>query len=214
MHIEFLIEDSSGGKALDSIVPKILGDNGANHTWRIHSYKGIGKLPTDLGTRADPAKRILLQRLPQILNGYSKTHGIDAIVIVVDSDKRNANEFLNELREIANAFNSPNHILVNLATEEIEAWYLGDSRAIRTAYPQAKGSVLDSYIQDSACNTWELLADAVYPGGYKKIKKLGWPAPGQLKHEWAEKIAPLLNIEENRSPSFCCFRDDLKRVTS
>jgi hypothetical protein len=72
--------------------------------------------------------------------------------------------------------------------------------------------VLGRYIQDSACDTWELLADAIYPGGVAAVKKVGWPLPGQVKHEWAEKIGPLLDPDRNVSPSFCKFRDGIRRL--
>jgi len=37
------------------------------------------------------------------------------------------------------------------------------------SYPRAKRDVLDRYVQDRVCGTWELLADAVYPGGSTAI---------------------------------------------
>ena len=45
MHLEVLVEDKSGSIALDHILEKILGAKGSVHTWRIHPYKGIGRLP-------------------------------------------------------------------------------------------------------------------------------------------------------------------------
>lgn len=70
------------------------------------------------------------------------------------------------------------------------------------------------YVQDSACDTWELLADAVHLGGSAAIKKCGWPLPGQVKHEWAEKIGPLMDPERNISPSFGKLRDGLRRLVA
>lgn len=79
-------------------------------------------------------------------------------------------------------------------------------------YPRAKREVLARYVQDSVCNTWELLADAVHAGGATAIKKAGWPLPGEIKHEWAEKIGPHMRIDQNSSPSFMKFRDGLLRL--
>ncbi len=79
-------------------------------------------------------------------------------------------------------------------------------------FPRAKRDVLDRYEQDSVCDTWELLADAVHAGGAAAIKKAGWPLPGQLKHEWAEKIGPFMSLHQNVSPSFGKFRDGLFRL--
>ena len=102
--------------------------------------------------------------------------------------------------------------MFRLAVEEIEAWYLGDIKAILRAYPRAKRNILERYVQDSVCGTWELLADAVYAGGAADLRKQGWPAPGRAKHHWAEQIGPHLDLEDNTSPSFAKFRDGLRRL--
>ena len=89
---------------------------------------------------------------------------------------------------------------------------LGDRQALLAAYPRAKKDVLGRYQQDSVCGTWELLADAIHPGGVAAIQKAGWPLPGEIKHGWAEAIGPLMDIEINQSPSFHKFRDGLRRI--
>ena len=212
MHIEILIEDSSGEKLLQLLVPQILGEFGAPHTWRIHAYKGIGRIPKGLTSRGDPAKRILLEQLPRLLMGYGKTAGIDAVLVVLDSDGRNCTAFLEELASLLDTCNPRPRTLFRLAIEEMEAWYFGDRRAVLSAYPRAKREVLERYRQDSVCGTWEILADAIYPGGSAAIRKAGWPLPGQVKHEWADSIGPFMSLEENISPSFLKFRDGLYRL--
>jgi hypothetical protein len=212
MHIEFLVEDSSGEKLLAQLLPRILGEQGELHTWRLKAYKGIGRIPAGLTAKADPAKRMLLDQLPRLLQGYGKTPGIDAVVVVLDTDRRNCKDFLQELTALAQNCNPAPRTLFRLAVEEMEAWYLGDREALLKAYPRAKREVLERYVQDSACGTWELLADAVHAGGVAAIKKAGWPLPGQIKHEWAEKIGPFMNLDDNASPSFGKFRDGLARL--
>lgn len=91
-------------------------------------------------------------------------------------------------------------------------WY-SDRQALLAAYPSARVGVLDDYVQDSACDTWECLAKAIYPGGVAAIKKRGWPLPGQVKCDWAGRIGPLLDPEANLSPSFAKFRDGLRRLS-
>jgi len=208
MHIEILVEDSSGAKLLEVLLPQLLGKN----TWRIHPYKGIGKIPQGIGKKTDPAKRILLDQLPKLLRGYEKTPGIDAVVIVLDTDNRDCTTFLAELKVVADNQNLLLKTMFRLAIAEIEAWYFGDQDALLAAYPRAKQDVMRTYVQDSVCDTWELLADAVYMGGSMAIKKAGWPLPGQVKHEWAIKIAPLMDLDRNVSPSFCKFRDGLRQL--
>ncbi|MDP1681999.1 MAG: DUF4276 family protein [Burkholderiales bacterium] len=214
MHIEILVEDSSGEKLLQVLLPQFLGPQGEPHTWRLHAYKGIGRIPPGLVTKADPTKRILLDQLPKLLRGYGKTPGIDAVVVVLDTDKRDCAAFLSELKAATDVCNPAPTILFRLAIEEIEAWYLGDQDALLAAYPRAKRDVLGKYVQDSVCGTWELLADVVHSGGSAAIKKAGWPLPGQVKHEWAEKIGPLMDPERNISPSFGKLRDGLRRLVA
>ena len=214
MHIEILVEDSSGEKLLQALLPQLLGPQGEQHSWRLHNYKGIGRIPQGLTPKTDAAKRILLDRLPKVLRGIGKTPGIDAVVIVLDTDKRDCVAFLAELKAVANINDSLPNTLFRLAIEEIEAWYFGDHAALLAAYPRAKREALGRYVQDSVCGTWELLADAVHAGGSAAIKKAGWPLPGQLKHEWAKKIGPLMDPDRNTSPSFGKFRDGLRRLVA
>ena len=42
MHFEFLTEDQSSARAMEILVPKLLG---TEHTFRMHPYKGIGRIP-------------------------------------------------------------------------------------------------------------------------------------------------------------------------
>lgn len=212
MHIEFVVEDSSGAKLLGILLPELLGPEGPTHTWRIHPYKGIGRIPPGMKKGGDPAKRILLDQLPRLLRGYAKTPGVDAVVVVLDTDQRDCKTFLQELKELAVACGTQSTTMFRLAIEELEAWYLGDQPALLKAFPRAKLSVLAGYVQDSQCDTWELMANAVYPGGATAVKRVGWPLPGQIKNEWAEKIGPHMSLYSNRSPSFCKLRDGLARL--
>lgn len=212
MHLEILVEDASGLTLLETLVPKILGEQGAPHTWRLLSYKGVGNIPKGLKATGDPAARILLDRLPALLRGYAKTPGVDALVVVLDSDRRDCKDLLAELHALQADCASQSTVLFRLAIEELEAWYFGDQQAILAAYPRAKQQIFRGYAQDSICGTWEFLAEALYPGGMKAVRKSGWPLPGQLKHEWARAIGPHMDIERNQSPSFGKLRDGLRRL--
>jgi len=214
MHMEVLVEDSSGAKLIDMLLPVVIGPHGEPHTWRVHPYKGIGRLPAGLTAKQDPAKRALLDQLPRLLAGYGKTPGIDAVVVVLDTDQRDCTTFLKELKALLRRCQPAPNTLFRLAIEEMEAWLLGDRQAVLAAYPRAKKVILDGYQQDSACGTWELLADAVYPGGSAAIRAAGWPLPGQIKHEWAREIGPRMDVEYNLSPSFCKLRDGLRRLVA
>ena len=214
MHFEILVEDASGKIALESILEKIIGPNGQGHTYKIISYKGIGRIPKDLRGTTDPQKRILLDRLPKLLKGYGKSlqNFPAAVVVVVDLDNKDCLVFKQELVDILRNCTPQPTTLFRIAIEEGEAWLLGDRNAVKSVYPRVKEQVLNTYVQDSICGTWEKLADAVYPGGSQKLKKLGWPYTGQAKCEWAKNIAPHLDVETNRSRSFQVFRDGIRNL--
>ena len=213
MHLEVLIEDQSGSIALEHILEKIMGANGNAHTWRMHFYKGIGRLPTNLRGVTNPSSRILLDQLPRILRGYGMSLSeSSAVLVVVDSDDWDCVAFKQELLGVLNACNPRPKTLFRIAIEECEAWLLGDRAAIKSAYSNAEDSVLNNYVQDSVCGTWEVLADAVQPGGSSTLKKLGYPATGIAKCDWAGKIAPHLDVNKNQSKSFQVFRDGVRNL--
>ncbi len=214
MHFEILVEDASGKIAMESIIGKILDPNEPAHTYKIFSYKGLGRIPKDLRGKIDPQKRILLDRLPRLLRGYGKSlQAFPAVVVVVvDLDDKDCLVFKQQMLNVLSACNPQPTALFRIAIEEGEAWLLGDHNAIKTAYPNAQNAVLDYYVQDSICGTWEKLADAIYPGGSQQLKNLGWPHTGQSKCEWANNIAPHLDVDSNQSRSFQVFRDGIRKL--
>lgn len=212
MHFEILVEDKSGKKALDILVPKIIQNN---HTFKVIAYKGIGRIPRNLSPTSDPKKRILLDQLPRLLRGYGKTYPQNNrsypvnVIIVCDLDDKSLDSFHKELLSILDNCRPQPNAFFCFAIEEGEAWFLGDLPAINNAYPNAISEVLNSYNNDSICETWEKLADAIYPGGSLKLKNQPWFVIGEEKSIWAEKISPNMDINNNESPSFCYFRDKL-----
>ena len=216
MHFEILVEDASGKTLLEQIVPKILGPKGKPNQYRIVNiqelkYRVMAALPRKQA-RTLPWDVILSQTLAIQLRAYSKALGRkhSVLVIVVDLDTRNLAHFRNNLEEVFQN-NAPNlEGGVRLAVEEIEAWILGDQKAIRRAYPLVREYILTSYEQDSACGTWEVLADALFHGGSERLTELGYPLIGREKCRWAENIGQYMDVESNRSPSFRAFRDLLQ----
>lgn len=216
MHFEILVEDQSGKKALDILVPQIIGDE---HTFRVRSYKGIGHIPKNLRGESDYSKRLLLNDLPKQLRAYGRTYAKNqgtypvAVIVVCDLDDRCLKTFREELFRVLNACHPKPETRFCIAIEEGEAWLLGDFEAIRTAFPKAKETVLQSYVNDDICGTWERLADAVYPGGAPALSKKGWHMIGAEKSKWAKAIAPKMDISNNRSDSFCYFCRKLTELT-
>ncbi len=212
MHFEILVEDQSGKKALEIIIPKIIGEQ---DTFKIHWYKGIGRIPKNLTPHSNPSKRILLSQFPKILKGYGETFAgypkgyPAAVILVCDLDDKCLVEFRNQLFAILEECPQKPTTRFCFAIEEGEAWFLGDFEAIKSAYPKAKNSVLKGYINDSICGTWELLADAIYPGGSTKLSAKGWQAIGSEKSRWAERISPYMDVNDNNSPSFIHFKEKI-----
>lgn len=212
VRFEILIEDASGEILLRSLLPNVLG---AAHTYRTHAYKGIGRLPRNLRDTADPAKRfLLLYQLPRVLAGYgaSLDRAAEAVVVIVDLDDKDCLQFKQEMVHVWKSCHPAPQALFRIAIEETESWMLGDRAAILAAFPRAKTHVLDTYIQDSICGTWEKLADAIHPGGAMALKKAGWPRIGEAKCDWARKIGPHMDVDRNSSKSFRVFRDGLRKL--
>jgi hypothetical protein len=215
MHIEILVEDLSGKKALDILVDRLVQTDA---TFRVHPYKGIGRIPKNMRDAADPSKRILLTNLPKLLKGYGRTfqgYGRNykaAVIVVCDLDDKHRRHFLAELEAVLESCNPKPETRFCIAIEEGEAWLLGDIPAILSVYPGADRDVLASYVNDSICGTWEKLADAVYHGGAKALANKGWQAVGAEKTRWAEDIPPRMDVETNASPSFCFFRDQVRSL--
>ncbi|WP_428560105.1 MAG: hypothetical protein ACP59X_15785 [Solidesulfovibrio sp. DCME] len=213
MHFEVLVEDLSGQKALEILLPRVIG---SEHTYRTHAYKGLGSLQRNLQAHSDPTTKQLLANLPAILRAHGKAYAASPrhypVIVVCDLDDKCPRAFRRELLAILDVCDPKPHAVFCLAVEEGEAWLLGDLAAVKTAYPKAKNAVLDSYANDAVCGTWELLADALYPGGAKALKKKGSGVAGEQKRQWAEAITPHMDIEHNNSPSFRYFRDKLRQL--
>ncbi len=210
MHFAILVEDASGKAMLDILVPKILGPD-SEHSFEIHPYKGIGHIPKGLSPKTDPEKRILLDQLPRILAGFGQTFASygkaypAAVIVVCDLDNRNEQAFRSELSAVLERVGKAPSTAFCLAIEEGEAWLLGDMAAIKKAFPKAKDAVLASYVNDSICGTWELLADALYPGGARVLEAQGYRVAGAEKFRWAREISPHMDVDNNESPSFRDF---------
>lgn len=213
MYFQFLIEDQSGGVLIEAIMQKVIGDNN-NVTYDIKPFRGIGGF-TQRNTVKETKTGKLLNDLATYLRGFNKSlSGIPAaIIVIVDNDYRETIAFQSQLKQVAlTNLITIDHIFC-IAVEEIEAWLLGDEEAVLTAYPRAKQQVLNAYVQDSICGTWEVLSDAVYPGGLNKMRKecSSYIEKGKQKAEWAKNIGIHMDLDANRSPSFNYFITELYR---
>ncbi|MEO5377815.1 MAG: DUF4276 family protein [Magnetococcus sp. DMHC-6] len=216
MHFEILVEGQSELIALSILMEKIIGPYKRPHTWKIHQHRGIGTLPEQPHLPPNRNDQTLLHNLPHKLRAYGKAMQGDAMVVVlVDLDDRSdCRHFKQQLVELLNSCPTKPTCLFRIAVEELEAWYFGDSDAIRSAYPHAISEILSSYIQDSQCGPWETMADAIYPEGRMALCSSGKRSSLVLaqKLKWTKAIAPKMDVERNTSPSFKCFRDGLRNA--
>ena len=213
MHFEILIEDQSGKELLEILVPKIISLQ--ENSFNITPFKGLGKIPDDLHKEPDPKKRQLLNKLQAILRAYGKWSMKDdvSVIVVVDCDTRDCHTFKQELMEVLNFCNPKPVVFFRIAIEEIEAWLLGDISALEKAYPKMNKSEYAKYKQDLPVGTWEKLADITLSASLAKyLKKAAYPEVGKQKFEWAHKIGKYMNINNNASQSFNCFRIKLQEL--
>lgn len=211
MHLDFLIEDVSGKIMLEILLPKVLP---AGVSYTIYSYKGVGRIPGKMHSAKAIKGKQLLDNLPRLLNGFGRTYHNwgesykGHVVVIFDLDDKSLDEFLAQLHQLLEWCQVAPETSFCMAIEEGEAWFLGDANALFKAYPHAKRQVLKTYKQDSICGTWEKLADVV---GYDYRDK-SYQEVGLKKREWAEKITPYMEAENNQSPSFQYLMDELKRI--
>jgi hypothetical protein len=208
MHLEFLVEDSSGAAALEILVPRILGED-SGHTWNVHAYRGIGRLPKGMKPNSDPAARALLNQLPKLLQGYgaawSNSEVDMAVIVVCDLDDRCLKAFRGELDAVLAKCRPAPTTRFCIAVKELENWYLGDFAGLQKTYPRLAGKLPKRHPDETQQGTWEFLADLVLRGGADSLRDKGGPGIGEQKHQWAKQICPVLAIESNRSPSFQYF---------
>ena len=197
MHLEFLLEERSAEVALRAILPKIVSFD-VSH--RFHVFQG---------------KHDLLKQLPVRLKSYRlKIRNDCRIVVLVDEDRENCHQLKAELEHIAHdegfvtkssaARHSDFQVVNRLAIEELEAWFFGDPKAIRAAYPK----IPDGFhrwreyqnpdaIADGTCEALERLLRQFYRRRYAKTKM-------------ARMIAPHMEPDRNKSKSFQVFVEGVK----
>lgn len=216
MYFQFLIEDKSTEILINHVMEKIKEKYPDQYIdFNIKSFKGIGHLSAK-GSLQERKGSGLLNNLHSYLRGFDRALAqmpLAAIIVVLDNDKRDCTEFQNTLDNIAKECVQLTDCAVCIAVKEMEAWLLGDENAIYSAYPNAKKKHLKSYEQDGICDTWEVLANMLFPGGLAALQKKSrnsYSIIGIAKSEWADKIGRELNLERNISPSFNRFLHTLQ----
>lgn len=221
MHLEILVEDKSGGIILAALVNSLLRNyKGEKWTYSIHPHRGVGKVDFSWNEPPKPHTASLLNLLPAKLRAYRKVLSqpgfqcVDEILVVVlDADDNSPDELRSAIRRMGRLFAPEIGLVIGVAVEELEAWALADESALAAAFPDYDRDLYATYKQDAVCGTWETLARIIMPPHQaQQLIAVGYPAVGAYKHYWASALAKNLAAENNRSPSFRKFKNDLYQM--
>lgn len=201
MHFQILVEGESEVRFFKRLMPFLHGEHGVVHSWNVHKHQGIGSLPTDLNALPSKSNNSLLHNLPAKLRAYEKiANPLNRIIILIDIDTSDKAELLDQLNNLKNTQSPNTDVRFVLACEELEAWYMGDRGALIQYNPNINITILNSYVQDSICGTWEILMRADEPS-LLKPRTPYWKSLNK-KVEWSKKITPYMDFSNNASPSF------------
>lgn len=173
--IEILVEEPSMKEFLNIFLPRVLDDYWVlNQNIFIRSFQG---------------KSDLQKNIPSKIKAYSHWHEPIGVVILQDQDSNDCIELKKRLIELCQN-NGDCPTLVRIVCRELESWYLGDFEAIGKSYP---GFKFEKHINKSK------FRDPDTCNAYHDLKKI---LPEFQKVDGAKRIAPNINITNNRSNSF------------
>jgi hypothetical protein len=192
--MEVLVEAPSMEEVLRYLLPKIIGNRAG---WKVINMRSKGRL---------------MKELPNRLRGYKKR--IDRgekikIIVLVDRDNDDCHALKQQLEAMAHnaglqtkatagkggAFQVVNRI----AIEELEAWFIGDTKALQSAFTSLRGIRFpNSFSNPDNGGTCERLHHFLKQNG---IYRNSFP-----KIEAARNIAKHMDPARNRSRSFQVFQ--------
>jgi hypothetical protein len=174
--IEILVEEPSMKEFLTILLPNILNKQwNLNENYFIRSFEGKSDLQKNIPSKV------------KFLSNWN--HEAAGVVIMQDQDSSDCKVLKQKLTDICNQ-NGDCPKLVRIICRELESWYLGDFLAVNKAYTSFKHQ---NYINKSKfripdnCNAFD------------ELKKI---LPEFQKVGGAKKIAPFINIQDNKSESF------------
>lgn len=202
--LEILVEGTSDQPTVRVILEKYFRLV-ENQDFRIHPHQGRGNLSKNPHQEPDPKHRGLLDLLPAKLKAYGSLSKDRCVVVLVDADDTPCQELKAELIELHRKLKfRPSCALFRIAVEETESWFVADPDAVKKAYPKAKISDLARVKPDSIVGAWELLA--------KAIGRKAENCSRADKTEWANKIAPHLDLDNPKSPSLKAFLTGINKL--
>ena len=193
--LEVLVEEPSAKVALDIVLKQLVPED---HRFSVRDYG---------------SKRKLLKELPKRLAAYAKRirkREDLRILVLIDQDSDDCEVLKQKLEADAvgcglatksrpdsqGRFRVVNRIVV----EELESWFIGDPAALRRAFPKLPPENFKGIFakpDNQGNKAWE--------NSHRLLKKHGIFRNSYPKIEAARKIAPHIDCDRNRSPSFRQF---------
>ncbi len=192
IRLQVLVEEPSAEEALRHLLPKIVNEKAR---WKIINMRN---------------KSRLLKELPARLRAYRVriNKGEDLrIIVLVDRDDDDCEALKRRLESMAReaglhtksapADDGRFHVVNRIVIEELESWFMGDPKALRTAFPRLPARFPGNFNNPDNGGTWERLhrflrRHGIYRNHYPKI-------------DASRKIAPHLDPGRNQSRSFRQF---------
>lgn len=194
MQIEILVEEQSAEEALRHLLPRVLKNRARARVINLGSkYKLLKVLPKRLTAYGQ-----------RIASGESLR-----VVVLVDRDDDDCEQLKAELERMAAAAGLPTKsspaadgrfmVLNRIVIEELESWFIGDASALRKAFTSLPKVEQNRGIFRNPDNggSWEAL--------HRFLKRHGIYKSSFPKIDAARRIAPHLDIQQNRSRSFQVF---------
>jgi hypothetical protein len=188
-----IVEEPSAEKALRHLLPKIVG---RKTKFKIINMRGKGRL---------------LRKLPAGLKAYRERIRREKdlrILVLVDRDADDCKKLKQRLESAARDAGLPTKtrpagdgyfLVVNrIVVEELESWFIGDTAALRKAFPRLSDKFPANFATPDNGGTGERL--------HRFLRKQGIYRQHYAKIEAADKIAAHMDPQCNRSRSFQHFR--------
>lgn len=201
MQIEILVEEQSAEEALRHLLPRLLKNRARARVINLGSkYKLLKVLPERLAAYSQ-----------RIASGESLR-----VVVLVDRDDDDCEQLKAGLERMTAAVGLPTKsspaadgrfiVLNRIVIEELESWFIGDPSALRKAFTSLPKIEQNSGIFRNPDNggSWEAL--------HRFLKKHGIYKSSFPKIDAARRIAPHMDIQQNRSRSFQIFVDGIEAL--
>jgi len=197
MFFHVLVEGVSDVPTVGEILRRQIGLTAGTH-FRVYPHKGKGRIPDDPDVKPDPKDESLLGLLPAKLRAYGKASRDHCVIVLIDADRDNCLKLKKSIVALWHGVTPrPKNVLVRIAVEEMESWFIADRAAIKAAYSTANFKPLKGVRPDEVVGAWERLAECL---GLDPKQ-----CTGADKEEWAQNISPHLNLKNPPSPSLRAF---------